>query len=165
MLALLVVGGLWGLKALWSTQERRWLPGFIRQRLGDLSVIAMPRGRELVLWVGLYTIAYIIGGLILFLLVRGVAPESSVTLTDAIRIWALAGGVGFLTSMIVPAGLGIRELTLTALLAPDVPIVGALLIALLLRMLFITSDLVWGGLMWAIGRVLGHDRQGAGTCS
>jgi len=36
------------------------------------------------------------------------------------------------------------------------------LIALLLRMLFIAGDLVWGGLMWAIAQVLGRDQQDAG---
>jgi len=163
MLTLLVAVSVWALKALGSAQDRRWLPGFARHWLGGLSVTAMPQSKDLALWVGLYAIAYVIGGLILFLLVHGVAPESSVTLTDAIRIWALTGGVGFLTSVIVPAGMGIRELTMTALLAPEVSTVAALLIALLLRMLFIVSDLVWGGLMWAIARVLGRDRQGADT--
>ena len=160
---LLVAVSLWGLRFLCSAQGRRWLPGFVRQWLGNFSATAVPQRGELVLWVGLYATAYAVGGLILFLLIRGVAPTASTTLSDAIRIWALAGGVSFLTSMIVPAGMGIRELTLTALLAPDVPAVGALLIALLLRMLFIASDLVWGGLMWAIARVLGRDRRDADT--
>ncbi len=164
MITLLIIGSLWGLRAaLNSVQDPHWLPGFARHWLGRLSVTAMPQIKHLALWVGLYTIAYIIGGLILFLLMHGVTPESNVTLTDAIRIWALTGGISFLTSMIVPAGMGIRELTLTALLAPEVSTVAALLIALLLRMLFIAGDLVWGGLMWAIAQVLGRDQQDAGT--
>lgn len=150
---LAVIASLRGCRFLYSIPARHWLLGFIRRRLEDISMIALPRWGELILWIGLYIIAYGIGGLILFSLIHGVAPTSDITLSAATRIWALAGGIGFLTSMVVPAGIGIRELTLTALLAPDISTVGALLVALLLRMLFMASDLVWGGLMWAIARI------------
>jgi uncharacterized membrane protein YbhN (UPF0104 family) len=142
-------------RILRSVPDRYWPPGVVRRWLTGISASAVPPNRDLALWLSLYVIAYVIGGLILFLLTHGVMPESSITVIDAIRIWALTGGIGFLVTMFVPAGLGVRELTLTALLAPYVPDVGALLVALLLRMLFIASDLVWGGLMWAIARVLG----------
>ncbi len=151
---LLIVVSLWGPSFLCLAQGWRWLPNFVCQWLGKISI----RRGELVLWMGLYATAYVVGGLILFLLIRGIAPMAGITLCEAIRIWALAGGIGFLISLIVPAGIGIRELTLTALLSPDVPTVGALLIALLLRMLFIASDLVWGGLMWGVARVFGREQ-------
>jgi hypothetical protein len=74
----------------------------------------------------------------------------------AVRIWAEAGGIGFLTSFLVPAGMGIRELALTALLSPYVPPVGGLLIAVLMRVLFVAGDLVWGGMMLLVARRLGR---------
>lgn len=154
-LALLVLVVSRGMAALASGSTQRWLPGFVRDRLANLPAAALPRARDVALWSTLYATAYAVGGLILLLLTRGVAPQSGLTLIDAIRIWALSGGLGFLTSMIIPAGMGIRELTLTALLAPYMPAIGALLIAVLLRLLFIAGDLVWGGLMWAIARALG----------
>ena len=155
IIAILIgMGGLWMVKHLDSARNYRRLPNIARRWLKSLSLITMPRGKVLAIWIVLYTIAYIIGGTILFLLVAGVAPSAGMTLIDAVRIWALTGGVGFLVSMIIPAGIGIRELTLTALLTPTVPAVEALLIAILLRMLFTVSDLVWGGLMWSIARLL-----------
>jgi uncharacterized membrane protein YbhN (UPF0104 family) len=150
----------WGLAALPSASDRRWIPGFARKRLANLSGDVMPKSWDLALWVVAYLISYVVGGLILFLLARSIAPESDVTLTNAIRIWALAVGVAFLTSAVSPAGLGIRELTLTALLSPYMPTLGAVLVAVLLRMLFIVSDLVWGGLMWLTARLLGCTRAG-----
>jgi hypothetical protein len=160
LLALFVLAISWGLRTLPSVRGQRWVPQFARNGLAKLSTTAMPRNRDLALWVILYAVAYIVGGSILFLLLQGVAPDAGITLRNAIRIWALAGGLGFLITMFVPIGVGIPELTLTALLVPYMPLVGALLIAVLLRMLFIVSDLVWGGLMWALARLMGRRRPG-----
>lgn len=146
---------LWALRYLFSIQGYQRLPRFIHRRLGALPSVSMPRLGDIAIWMAGYLFAYLIGGWILFFLVKGVAPEAGLNWVDTTRIWSLTGGVGFLASMIIPAGLGVRELTLTALLSPAVPTVGALLIAILLRMLFIVSDLVWGGLIWSLARVLG----------
>ncbi|HEY76440.1 MAG TPA: hypothetical protein G4O00_09710 [Thermoflexia bacterium] len=155
----LIAAGFQRLRLRWSTQDETRLPRPLRQVLVNLSSLDPPQWRELALWMGLYAVAYVIGGLILFLLAHSVAPTSGITLGDAVRIWALTGGISFLTSIIIPAGMGIRELTLTALLSPNLPIAGALLVALLLRVLFIASDLVWGGLMWITARILGRDQR------
>lgn len=149
-----------GLTALSAASDQRWIPEFARKWLAKLSGEVMPKSWDLALWVAAYLMSYVVGGLILFLLARSIAPESDVTVTNAVRIWALAVGVAFLTSAVSPAGLGIRELTLTALLSPYMPTLGAVLVAVLLRMLFIVSDLVWGGFMWLTARLLGGKRAG-----
>ena len=154
-LLLLIGGAVWGLKSLYLQKHRR--PPNLISYLLDSPVETLPRVREVVLWIGLYSVAYAVGGAILWLLVHGVVVESNIMIIDAIRIWALAGGVSFVTSLIVPAGMGIRELTITALLVPEVSTAEALLIALLLRILFIAGDLIWGGLMWAMARLLRHN--------
>jgi len=159
-LALLVLALSCGLQALASGQERTWLPGFARRWLANLSAAAIPRRTDLALWTAIYTLAYAVGGLILYLLTRRIFPESDLNVLRAISIWSLAGGIGALTSMIIPAGMGIRELTLTALLTPGVPLSGALLIAAVLRLLFIVADLLWGGLMWGLAHILAR-RQAA----
>jgi hypothetical protein len=41
--------------------------------------------------------------------------------------------------------------------------VAAVLVALLLRVLFIGGDLIWGSLMWAIALVAGRSRQRTST--
>lgn len=131
------------------------LPGFAHRWMEAWSATpARPRAGELALWTGAYAVAYGIGGLILFRLVISLAPAAGVTLPDAVSVWALTGGVASLTSTILPAGLGIRELTLTALLTPEVATTRAVLVALLLRALFIVGDLIWGGTMWGLARAI-----------
>ncbi len=132
----------------------RWLPKKIQDRIAYLQGAGLPSKHVLVKCGGLYSMAYLIGGVILYITVLGVEPNSLVTLADAVRIWSLAGGVSFLVSMAIPAGLGIRELALTALLSPFMPKTAALIVAILLRLLFTLGDMVWGGLMWLVAKNL-----------
>lgn len=142
------------------TTLRPGLPNFARRWLDAWSFTsAVPRARELALWTGAYATAYGIGGVILFLLVSSLDPRASVTLADAVSIWALTGGVASLISTILPSGLGVRELTLTALLTPAVATTRAIVIALLLRALFIVGDLVWGGGLWYVARAQRQRRR------
>lgn len=135
------------------------LPSLVREWLEAwCATPVVPRLTELALWTGTYAAAYGIGGLILFLLVSGIAPGAGITVLDAVSIWALTGGIASLTSTILPAGLAVRELTLTALLTPAMTTTHAVLVALLLRALFTAGDLVWGGAMWGMARALGHRR-------
>ena len=153
---LLITGALWLLDRCALDNLPRWLPVSIRKQLTGISSFQRPQRLEVVLCIGLYAGAYLVGGAILFLLTVGVAPSAQLSFADTVRIWALTGGISFLVSIIVPAGMGIRELTLTGLMTPAVPIIPALLIAILLRLLFVLCDLVWGGLIWAVARVLAH---------
>ena len=136
----------------------RWLPVRLRDALASLRALARPRRRDLALWSGMYSLAYGIGGLILYVLARGIAPDAPLTLVHATQAWALSGGIDFLASMIVPASLGIREATVTAMLAPQVPPVAGLLAAVLLRLVFLLGDLLWGGLMWGLARWRAHKK-------
>ena len=159
LLSALIVGTAFGLRQALRASTRLPLPGFVRRRLMALATAPVPGAADLTLWLSLYVLAYFIGGWILLLLVRGVAPEVTIGLGAATRIWALTGGIGFLLSAIVPAGLGVRELTLAVLLSSAMPMAGAIVVAILLRMLFIGGSLVWGGMLWAIARLIGRHRQ------
>jgi hypothetical protein len=162
LLLALIVGTALGLRRALLASARLPLPGFVRRRLMALSTAPVPGAADLALWLSLYVLAYFIGGWILLLLVRGVAPEVSIGLGTATRIWALTGGIGFLLSAIVPAGLGIRELTLAALLSSAMSMAGAIVVAVLLRALFTGGGLVWGGVLWAIARLIRRHRQSVG---
>lgn len=145
-------------KVLRLAESESWVRGLPRRWVGVVHGMRAPARKDLALWTGLYALAYAVGGMILFVLVRGVVPESGLTLIDALRTWALAASIGFLISPVVAVNLGVQELTLTALLAPEVHTTAAVLVALLLRMVFLASDLVWGGLLWATARVFGRTR-------
>jgi uncharacterized membrane protein YbhN (UPF0104 family) len=65
--------------------------------------------------------------------------------------YALAWAVGFLI-VFFPGGIGPREITLIAVLAPVMPSASALVVALASRVVMTIGDLAWAGVGLAIGR-------------
>lgn len=161
---LLAFGTLIGI--LWGTRQLPWLhqtfinwlhtPTAVRGWLQKLDAVAFPQPTDVLLWFGCYIGTYILAGVTLWLLLINVIPEANMSFVAALRVWALTSSASALVVGLLPAGLGVRELTLTALLAPTVPPIAALLVAVLIRILFIAGDLVWGGLMWGVAHFIFH---------
>jgi hypothetical protein len=107
---------------------------------------------EGLVWTGLYGIAWFLGGAIVYALVQATGGER-LSLDQAVWVWAVAGGSSLLL-IIVPAGLGIRELTITWLLTPYLPASAAILVAILIRFSFTLADVIWGSLGWGIGHLI-----------
>ncbi len=127
------------------------------------SLILQPKTRhfprkviEGIGWISIYSTAWVLGGLILFLLVNELAPES-LAFYDAVQIWIIAGGAGMLTA-VLPSGFGIREISLTFLLSPLLGAPLALLVALLIRLLFILAEIVWGATGWGVSWYIQYKR-------
>jgi len=99
-------------------------------------------------WVLFYSFAWIMGGLIIYTFGR-FSGTQSLDLLSAIWIWALAGGISWII-IIVPSGFGIREITLTTLLTPYMGASQAIIVAIAIRIVFIVSDFLWGGLGWGL---------------
>lgn len=115
-----------------------------------LEVVArVPAGWAVLAGVS-YTLAWLLGGLILYCLIP--LRASLISVIDVTSTWALSGGASMLM-VFVPAGLGVRELTLSLLLRPHMGDALALVVALLMRVLFIMGDLMWGGLYWLVARL------------
>jgi uncharacterized membrane protein YbhN (UPF0104 family) len=110
-----------------------WFPKHFRSRNRLLDALA---------WILAYLASWFAGGVILFLLIHPdhIAPPS---LPETAAVWAFAGGLSAL-AIIIPSGLGIREVSLTLLLQPYIPASMAILTAIILRLLFTSADLVWG---------------------
>jgi glycosyltransferase 2 family protein len=117
--------------------------------------------RDLIIWLSLYSFAYAIGGLILFLLARSIEPLAAIDIGFAIRAWALTGGFGILISLVVPIGMGVRELTLAALLSMYMTPSAAVLVSILLRILFTVADIVWGGSLLVLARLVNRGQATA----
>jgi hypothetical protein len=158
LLSALIVATALALRQALLASTRLPVPGFIRRRLTALATAPVPGAADLTLWLSLYVLTYFVAGWILLVVVRGVAPEVTMGLDTATKIWAVTGGIGSLLSAIVPAGLGVRELTLTVLLSPPMSMAGAIVVAILLRMLYVGGSLIWGGMLWAIARLIRRHR-------
>jgi len=101
-------------------------------------------------WMIAYAGSWYMGGLILHRLIQAVYT-SDITVVESTAIWAMAGSVSMLM-IVLPSGLGIRELSLTFLLQSHVPISVAILTALLIRLTFSLADVLWGASGWLISR-------------
>jgi len=100
------------------------------------------------LWISTYTLAWILGGLIIFIL-GGVLGGVGLTFFDSLQTWVIAGGIGQLT-VIAAMGLGIKELTITLLLKPYLPEAAAILVAILVRLALTLADILGGLAGWLI---------------
>jgi len=100
-------------------------------------------------WIAVYLLVWVLGGIILYRFAQ--AAGGTLDLLGGIWVWALSGGSSLLF-IIIPAGLGIREITLTWLLSPFLSPANALLIAILIRLAFTLADLIWGSLGLALSR-------------
>lgn len=158
---LLLLAGAIGI-AGWQTGPA-WLRGLLAGAIVLLAVFLayswQPKGRwfisraaESVLWVGLYTLAWMAGGLILYLFAHATQLDlpasdsyAQITYLRCFWAWAIAGGSSLLM-VFIPAGLGVREITLTWLLAPYLPFSAILLVAIIIRLTYAVADMGWGTL-------------------
>jgi hypothetical protein len=125
---------------------------FIAVKWQSEEGILLRKIAEGILWTGLYALTWLIGGLVIFLFTRSIG-SSEIGLFDSTWIWAISGGASLLF-LIIPSGLGIREISLTMLLYPFMSPSIALLIALLIRFTFTIADVLWGSLGWVIGLII-----------
>lgn len=102
---------------------------------------------------GWFLLAWMAAGAQLFVLARDVVPGADTSLLVVLSVcgFALASAVGML-SIVVPAGLGIREGVLALLLSTAMPILAATAIAVIVRFLTTIADLLWAGAGWAWAR-------------
>jgi len=93
-----------------------------------------------------YTAQWCLAAWMLYLLLGTLVPGRTPALVETGSLWAISGLVSSL-AVFAPAGLGIRELSLVALLEPRVGMGYAALAALLMRVIFMVGDMVWGTLV------------------
>jgi hypothetical protein len=127
----------------------KWQPGQRR-------IVA--KSSEAIVWAALYCLSWIFGGLIVYSLTQAAGGEA-LTWLRATWVWAVTGGSSFLL-VFIPAGLGIREITLNWLLSPYLAPTDAILIAVLIRIIFTLADILWGSLGWGISQFFLNKKAG-----
>jgi uncharacterized membrane protein YbhN (UPF0104 family) len=124
-------------------QSLRWTVNWLAQRLGRGEAVADDLDyRHMLLWTGLYSIVWIVGGLIFYLLLRMVYLLPVHHLPAVVGIW-VAGGVVSHVAVFLPGGLGLKELTMAALLSALVPMPIAILVSVVARLWFSLNELLW----------------------
>jgi hypothetical protein len=150
--------GLWagiGFILLLITLNPRALQwGIVRATRGEMPPPVTPW--DVYLWLTLYAVGWMVGGILLFSVLTTFQPLSMEWLPTVIGIWTLSGVLAMLT-IVLPSSLGVMELTLTTLLSAIVPTGLAVLVALSVRGLTTVFDLLWGGLAMLLQWVLASD--------
>jgi len=90
----------------------------------------------------IYMGSWIIGGLILA--INGnVLTGIDVSISHYLESWFLSSSISMII-IFLPAGFGIREVTLSLILKPLLGISYSVLLAVMVRIIFIISELIWG---------------------
>ena len=98
--------------------------------------------KDTLTWLALHSLAWVAGGVVLYLLITALQPFPWAALPATINMTVAAGLVS-LVAFIFPSGLGIREITLAYLLSFYVPLPVAAVLALLFRLWIVVGDLLW----------------------
>jgi hypothetical protein len=117
----------------------------VLRRLGraeQSTASASLRYRHVADWLGSYVLGWAAGGLILATVVAALRPLNGVEVVALIGVWSLSGALGSL-AVFSPSGLGIREVSLTLLLASLLSVPQAAFVAIFTRVLLTGFELVW----------------------
>jgi hypothetical protein len=104
------------------------------------------------LWILMDVSSWWLGALILLLFVQASGIREA-GLVEMAQVTTLAGVIAILAGLF-PTGFGIREISLTVLLQPYMPTALGLLVALLVRLLYVLADTLWGLVGWGASRLI-----------
>ena len=111
-------------------------------------------GRGIARIVGLYLLAWVVGGLHLWLLSAAVGADVTDAFIPSIAAYAVATTVGTLV-VVTPAGAGVRDVLQVVILSPVTGAGAATAVAVLSRMTFTLLDVAGAGvaaLVWRLSR-------------
>ncbi len=117
----------------------------ILQKLWQKTSRSLPeqelRWGDTAVWLTLYILTWIVGGLVLFSVINFFQPLPTVHLITVIGMWSLSGTIslaGFFTISFV----GLREVTLIVLLTQLLPMPVTLIVAITVRLMWLTGELL-----------------------
>jgi hypothetical protein len=119
----------------------RLLQGIL-DRMGHVDVMQRIRYRDVAAWLGIYVGVWVLGGLTLFSVVQAIEPIDLSHAPGVVASWSLSGAVSTLV-VFLPAGLGVREATLSVLLLPFMPGPLAVTVALMMRVFLTLYEIFW----------------------
>ncbi|MDP1547603.1 MAG: hypothetical protein Q8L87_16465 [Anaerolineales bacterium] len=141
-LAALTFGAALALAISWQPATQKWT---IRLAEGSL-------------WIALYSMAWFLAAMILYIMAQAVAGSGQLDVMEILRACTFTGSLGMLISML-PSSLGVREISLVWMLQATLTPSVALLIALMLRILYTLADAIWGMIGWLISTLIMRKRQ------
>ena len=131
-----------------SPVAMRWLSAKVRRGRWAADMRALDPWRALGV-LAVYAVAWVNGGLFLYFLLAGIG--GGIPVEAAIGTWALAGAAGMFASLV--QGIGLKELTMSAILGGFLPLSVAVGVAVLVRVVHTVAEGVFMLLVLPILRV------------
>ena len=111
----------------------------LKKRAENISLI---RRRDSLAWIALYAFAWLLGGLAFYLQANMIFPIPLAHLPAVASFLVISGVISHL-AFFIPAGLGIREVSLSLLMSSYVPFGIAVVSALIFRLWMTLSEVFW----------------------
>jgi hypothetical protein len=99
------------------------------------------RWQDTITWLAYYILTWVVGAMVLFSLLNLLYPVPFSELITVIGIWSLAGSISLAGALTISI-IGVREISLTLLLTILVPAPIALLVAILIRVVWLLGEML-----------------------
>ena len=121
-------------------------PAVIR-KLGSLFHVSTDevQYRQILQWVGLYLLFWLVSGCMLFFVVNIFIPLELIHLPYVIGSWSLAGVLS-MSLLLLPSNFGMTEISISLLLSRVIPSSVAVVVAIGSRILLLLYEIAWAGL-------------------
>lgn len=114
----------------------------VLRRIRRPEIFLKVRYRSMFLWLGVNSIAWILAGGVLFTFVSAFHPLQIEAAPAMVAISAVSGLVGLL-SFLAPAGFGLKEVAMAALLSAYLPFPVAVVVAVMYRLWLLICEVTW----------------------
>jgi hypothetical protein len=148
VLPVLIVAGL-GILLVARPMAPAQLINWLLRRMGKTPLTTFIRPPAIALILLLYAGGWLLGGVLLFFLIRAIYAIAWETLPLIIQSWVLSSLASYI-AFFAPFGFGIRDLTLGALLLSVLPLPVAIVIVLLVRLWIMGNELLWALLFYRL---------------
>lgn len=118
------------------------LTNWLLSRFGASRLVQVPTRYDLMVWLAIYVLPWLFAGVSMHYAIRAFTQDIHIRLVDAIGISTVAMLVS-LVSMILPGGMGLKELTAGALLTPWMPFTSALVVTIAYRLMQTINEIIW----------------------
>jgi len=126
------------------------LTNALLRRLKRNSIQADLSRRDLLLWGGIYVIPWPLAGVSLYFMIQAITVGLPADLVSVIGVSTLSMLIALLT-IILPGGLGLKELTIAGLLSSWMPLSAGIVIAIAYRILQTLDEVLWAVLAHIVG--------------
>jgi hypothetical protein len=135
---------------IWAPGGSRLLVKLLRKWGKDVETITFQRSALFVCLFWMF-LAWVGGGVLLWLLIRAFSPIGLGLLPIMVGIWGAAGAVSLSVGIGIQ-GLGLREVTLAALLSLIISPIIALVVAVAFRLVLTLAEFLWVFLIYIMTR-------------